>query len=137
MTGATATRSGPTAVSRFLARRNEAPTGGDIRMSALLLLSLAVAITGLHNVLEDIGWWFPAFGVMFVVFTVAAVVRFYIRRRWGGPIGAIVAALVILTLFFSADASFLGFIPTADTVVRFVDLGVAGNDSIARQTLPA
>jgi transglutaminase-like putative cysteine protease len=106
-------------------------------MSALLLLALAVAITGLHNVLEDIGWWFPAFGVMFVVFAVSAVVRFYARRRWAGTVAGVVAAIVILTLFFAADASFLGFIPTADTVGRFVDLTVTGNDSIARQTLPA
>jgi transglutaminase-like putative cysteine protease len=144
MSGATTTRAGarPTQAGGATARptataRVNSASGGDIRMSALLLLGLAVAITGLHNVLEDVGWWFPAFGVMFVVFTVAAVVRFYLRRRWAGTVGAIVAGLVILTLFFSADASFLGFIPTADTVVRFVNLGVAGNDSIARQTLPA
>jgi transglutaminase-like putative cysteine protease len=144
MSGATTTRPGTrptpstTATPRPAATTRESSAGGaDIRMSVLLLLGLAVAITGLHNVLEDIGWWFPAFGVMFVVFTAAAVVRFYARRRWAGTIGAIVAGLVILTLFFSADASFLGFVPTADTVVRFVDLGVAGNDSIARQTLPA
>jgi transglutaminase-like putative cysteine protease len=112
-------------------------TGGDIRMSALLLLALAVAITGLHNVLEDISWWFPAFGVMFVVFAVAAVVRFYLRRRWAGTVGAAVAALVILTLFFSADASLAGFVPTGDTIARFAALITAGNDSIARQTLPA
>jgi transglutaminase-like putative cysteine protease len=137
MSGATATPPGPATVSRFFARGNEAPTGGDIRMSALLLLALAVAITGLHNVLEDIGWWFPAFGVMFVVFAVAAVVRFYSRRSWAGTAAGVVAAIIILTLFFAADASFLGFVPTGDTVARFVNLTNTGNDSIARQTLPA
>ncbi|HEX4059244.1 MAG TPA: DUF3488 and transglutaminase-like domain-containing protein [Galbitalea sp.] len=118
-------------------RSGATSVGGDVQLSALLLLSLAVAITGLHNVLEDITWWFPAFAVMFIVFTVAAVVRFYARRRWAGTVAAIVGGVIALTVFFGANYSFLGFVPTASTIERFQALIQTGNDSIARQTLPA
>ena len=115
--------------------REQAAT--PVRMSALLVLALAVAITGLHSVLADIGWWFPAFGVAFVVFAAAAVARFYLLTRWAPTVAAIVAAVLVLTLLFSANASFLGFIPTGDTVAQLTKLVAAGNDSIARQTIPA
>ena len=111
--------------------------GSDIRMSALLLLSLAIAISGLHAVLEDITWWFSAFGVMFVVFTVAAVTRFYLRRRWLAPLAAALAGLLVLTLFFAADTAILGFIPTGSTLSQFGTLISQANESIAEQTLPA
>lgn len=106
-------------------------------MSALLLLALAVAISGLHNVLEDVSWWFPAFGVAFVVFSAAAVVRFYVRGRWAGTVAGFVAGALILTLFFATDSAFLAFIPTAGSIAHFTQLIQAGNDSIERQTLPA
>jgi hypothetical protein len=118
-------------------RSRAVSAGGDVQLSALLLLSLAVAITGLHNVLEDITWWFPAFAVMFIVFTVAAVVRFYVRRRWTGTVAGVVGGVIGLTIFFASNYSLFGFIPTASTIQKFVDLIQAGNDSIARQTLPA
>jgi len=111
--------------------------GSKIRMSALLLLSLAIAISGLRSVLVDSIWWFGAFGTMFVVFTAAAVVRHYLRRGWAGTVAATVSALVVLTLFFGIDSAILGFIPTATTFSHFGDLLTAANDSIARQSLPA
>ena len=106
-------------------------------MSVLLLISLGIAITGLHSVLEATQWWFPAFGTIFVVLTVAAVVRFYSRRRWLGTLTGMVAGILLITLFFAQDASFLGFIPTGDTVARFQDLVISGSNSIAQQSLPA
>ena len=127
----------PIARVRARARTGVTSVGGDVQMSALLLLSLAVAITGLHNVLEDITWWFPAFAVMFIVFTAAAVVRFYVRRGWAGSVAAVAGGVIALTVFFAANYSFLGFVPTGSTIARFVELIEAGNDSIARQTLPA
>jgi transglutaminase-like putative cysteine protease len=121
-----------------IAARRTVPLGGsDIRMSALLLLSLAVAISGLHSVLEDVTWWFGAFGVMFVVFTAAAVARYFLRWRWVGTVAALLAGLVVLTLFFSANTAILGFIPTGSTFVNFGNLLTAANDSIERQSLPA
>ena len=109
----------------------------DNRMSALLLVALGIATTGLHSVLEATQWWFPAFGVMFVVFTFAAVVRFYVRPRFVATVAGIVAGILIVTLFFASSQSFLGFIPTASTLVRFDELTVSGNASIAQQSLPA
>jgi hypothetical protein len=96
-----------------VAGRPAVASAGDIQMSALLLLSLAIAISGLHSVLEDITWWFSAFGVMFVIFTVAAVTRFYLQRRWLGTIAALVAGVLVMIVFFAADTAILGFIPTA------------------------
>jgi transglutaminase-like putative cysteine protease len=111
--------------------------GGDIRMSTLLLLSLAIAISGLHSVLEDISWWFGAFAIMFVVFTVAAVTRFYLRRGWLAPLAGFAAGLLVLTLFFASNTAILGFIPTGSTFSKFGSLFDAANESIAVQTIPA
>jgi transglutaminase-like putative cysteine protease len=111
--------------------------GSDIRMSGLLLLALAIAISGLHSVLEDITWWFGAFGTMFVVFTAAAVARYFLRRRWVGTVAGLIAGLLVLTLFFALNTAILGFIPTGSTFAHFGNLLSAANDSIARQSLPA
>jgi transglutaminase-like putative cysteine protease len=111
--------------------------GGDLRMSTLLLASLAVAITGLHSVLDDSAWWFSAFGVMFAVFAVAAVARFYLARRWIGTLAGLVAGILALTLFFGASTAVFGFIPTGSTIAHFGSLLADANDSIAQQTLPA
>ena len=124
-------------MTAIAARRTVPVVGSDIQMSALLLLSLAIAISGLHSVLEDVTWWFGAFGTMFVVFTAAAVARFYLRRRWLGTIAAVVAGLLVLTVFFAGNTAFLGFIPTGATFEHFGGLLAAANDSIARQSLPA
>jgi transglutaminase-like putative cysteine protease len=118
-------------------RRPAQLVGSDIRMSALLLLALALAISGLHSVLEDITWWFSAFGTMFVVFTAATVARYYLRRRWVGTVAGIVVGLLVLTLFFAVNTAILGFIPTGSTFAHFGSLLSAANDSIARQSLPA
>ena len=48
--------------------------GANLRMSGLLLLALALAVTAMHSVLIDVSWWFAAFGVMLVVF-VAVMMR--------------------------------------------------------------
>jgi transglutaminase-like putative cysteine protease len=124
-------------MTAITARRTVPLGGSDIRMSALLLLALAVAISGLHSVLEDITWWFGAFGVMFVVFTAGTVARYFLRRRWLGSIAALLAALLVLTLFFAANTAILGFIPTGTTFGHFGNLLAAANDSIERQSLPA
>ena len=118
-------------------RRTIQPGGSDIRVSALLLLALSLAITGLHAVLEDITWWFGAFGVIFIVFTVAAVARYYLGRRWVGTVAALLAGLIVLTLLFASSTAILGFIPTGSTFVQFSNLLAAANDSIQRQSLPA
>jgi transglutaminase-like putative cysteine protease len=110
---------------------------GDLQMSALLLLALAVAISGLHTILSDVTWWFSAFGVMFAVFAVAAVVRFYLQRRWLGTLAGLVAAVLALTVFFASGSALLGFIPTFSTIARIQALIDAGNTSIANQTIPA
>jgi transglutaminase-like putative cysteine protease len=111
--------------------------GSNIGMSALLLLALAIAISGLHSVLEDITWWFGAFGTMFVVFTAAATARYFLRRGWWGTVIGTVAALLVLTLFFGGDSALLGFIPAGSTFVHFGSLITAANNSIAQQSLPA
>ena len=124
-------------MSAIPARRTVSLGGSDIQMSTLLLLSLALAISGLHSVLDDVTWWFGAFGTMFVVFTVAAVVRYFLRRRWLGTVAAAIAVLLVLTLFFAGNTAFLGLIPTGATFEHFNGLLAAANDSIERQSLPA
>ncbi|HEY2643423.1 MAG TPA: DUF3488 and transglutaminase-like domain-containing protein [Galbitalea sp.] len=114
-----------------------ASDGADIRMSGLLLLALALAVTSLHSVLLDTDWWFSAFGVMFVVFLVAAVSRYYLRRSWLGTMAGLVAGMLVITVFFAGDTAILGFIPTASTFERFGELSKAAGDSIAQQSIPA
>jgi transglutaminase-like putative cysteine protease len=124
-------------MSVALAGRPAAAATGDLQLSALLLLALAIAMSGLHSVLEDVTWWFSAFGVIFVIFTVAAVTRFFVQRRWVGTAAAAIASILVVTVFFASDTALLGVIPTATTVARFGSLISAGNESIAIQTLPA
>jgi transglutaminase-like putative cysteine protease len=119
------------------ARQPIAIGDSNVGMSALLLLSLAIAVSGLHSVLEDITWWFGAFGTMFVVFTAAATARYFLRRGWWGTVIGTIAALLVLTLFFGGDTAFLGFIPTGSTFVHFGNLITDANHSIAEQSLPA
>jgi transglutaminase-like putative cysteine protease len=111
--------------------------GADLRMSGLLLLALALAVTGMHSILTDINWWFAAFGVMLVVFSVAAVARYYLRRRWVGTAAALVAGLLVLTASFASGTALAGFIPTGVTFERFGNLSAAAGESIAQQSIPA
>jgi len=125
-------------MSAITVRRPAVAVGSsDLQLSALLLLALAVAVSGLHTVLSDVTWWFSAFGVMFVIFIVAAVVRYSLQRRWLGSVAAVIAAVLVLTVFFAADTALLGFIPTLSTIDRVSALVTAGNTSIADQTIPA
>ena len=110
---------------------------GDIRMSVLLLLALALAFSGLHSVLIDFGWWVGAFGIMVVVLAAAALTRYFARPRWAGSVAAVVASIVVLSLFFTADSSIAGIIPTGSTITRIIALSDAAGNSIARQSIPA
>jgi transglutaminase-like putative cysteine protease len=109
----------------------------DFRMSGLLLVALGIALAGLHSILADMSWWFAAVSVAFVVFAAAAVARHYLHARWIGTVAAIVAAVVIITLYFSDGTAFFGVIPTAGTLSHFSSLSAEANDSIAQQSVPA
>ena len=102
-----------------------------------LMLSLGIVAGGFGGVLSEFEWWFVVFAVTAVVLAAAAVARSFSRRPWLPTVAALVAAVVTPTLFFAADASLLGLVPTLDTLDRFQALIAAGTDSIAVQNVPA
>ena len=106
-------------------------------LSLAMMLCLGVVAGGFGGVLQEFEWWFVVFAALAIVLCTAATVRALTRRPWLPTVSAIVAAIVTPTLFFAADASLLGLIPTLDTVDRFQDLIRAGSDSITVQNVPA
>jgi len=102
-----------------------------------MLLSLGVVAAGFGGVLQEIEWWFVVFAATAIVLCAAAVARTFSRRAWLPTVSAIVAAIVVPTLFFAADASLVGLVPTFDTLDRFRELATAGSNSIATQNVPA
>jgi len=106
-------------------------------MSALLLLGLAVATSGLHSLLADFGWWFATTAIALVILGVAAAVRYYLQRRWAGTVAGLVAGLIVIMLFFNGGTAILGVIPTGGTFEHFGQLATEAMDSIARQSVPA
>jgi transglutaminase-like putative cysteine protease len=120
------------------AARRSAPTpAANLRMSGLLLVALAIATAGLHSILSDYTWWYAAFGVIFVIFAAAAIARHFLRSAWMGTLAAVVAGVLVVTLFFGGSTAFLGLIPTPGTFRHFGVLLAQANDSIAHQSVPA
>ena len=106
-------------------------------LTLAMLLALAVVAGGFGGVLKDIEWWFVVVVSTAIVLSAAAVARTFSTRRWLPAVSALLAAVVVPTLFFAADASLIGLVPTFDTLDRFQALASAGAESIATQNVPA
>ena len=106
-------------------------------LTLAMLLALAVVAGGFGGVLKDIEWWFVVVVSTAIVLSAAAVARTFSTRRWLPTVSALLAAVVVPTLFFAADASLIGLVPTFDTLDRFQALASAGAESIATQNVPA
>lgn len=107
--------------------------------SGILLVLLLVSIAGLHEILQDIGWWFAAAGLSTLLVVVGAAARYLFgaRSRILAPVAGIVVLIVTVTVSFAPQNALLGLIPTAGTVGDFGALVVAADQSIATQSLPA
>lgn len=110
---------------------------GRTRLSALLLLGLAIAAGSLHTILGGFFWWIVAVFVATVVLGSAALVRLLLRPRWIGSVVAAVVAGITITGMFAADTATFFVIPTDDTWERFAALNELAQLSIQEQAIPA
>ncbi|MBU1586774.1 MAG: transglutaminase domain-containing protein [Actinobacteria bacterium] len=111
--------------------------GLDWLTSGLLLVAVGTSTAALGSILTDVQWWLVGMLVATVVLGTAAAVRSFTRRRIWGSVGAVLATIGTVTLFFAPGSAILGFIPTFDTIGALHELEVAGAESIANQSLPA
>ena len=107
--------------------------------SGILLIALLITLSGLHEILQDIVWWFDSALLSALLIGVGAAVRrfFAARAFFLVPIAGVVVLIGTVTLFFAPQNALLGLIPTFDTLADFGALADAANQSIATQSLPA
>ena len=113
------------------------PRDGNLRLSLLLLLSLAIALGSLTGLLGGLAWWIGAVTMIAVVLAACATARVLLRPRWMGTLAGLVTGVVLVTVFFAADTALLGVVPTFDTWERVVKLMEQGTTSINQQGIPA
>ncbi len=111
--------------------------GSDLRTSGLLLITLGLAVGSLHTVLGGLQWWLSCLGVASVVLGAGALTRLFLRTRWSGTAAAFITSVVLITWLFGRDTAVLGLIPTSDSWLHFALLIADGNESIAKQSIPA
>jgi transglutaminase-like putative cysteine protease len=111
--------------------------GQQWKVSGAILLATLATLTGLHVILEGIGWWLQLGVLSALVLASAAVVRHLTARRFLPPIVAALVLVAALTLFFAPGTAFLGIVPTAESFGRFRALIDAAVVSINQQALPA
>lgn len=128
----------PVRRSRTGAGSRPAPQrAGAWRISLALLFCLAVVISGLHTVLQGLGWWFSLCLLVLAILGGAAAARAASRKRWLPTLVGVIVLMGALTVFFAARTAFLFLIPTFDTWEQFGDLVHAGSLSISGQSVPA
>ena len=106
-------------------------------LTGAMLLAFAIVLGSFYGLLQGADWWFVVVGVTAIAFLAAAIARTLSSRILVPTLAAVIAAYVAIMLFFCADTSILGVIPTLDTVDRIDDLVQAGTQSIANQNIPA
>ena len=106
-------------------------------MSLALILATGIAIGGFNGVLDGVDWWFVVAGATLLVFLAGAIARATSKRAWAPLAASVGVAIITTVLFFSADKSILGIIPTLDTIDRIDELVQAGTESIYTQGIPA
>lgn len=121
--------------------RRGAPRGGLATRTWLRLglygAALLAAFGGLSTVLEDVGWWVALAGTVAVPLLAIGVAAHLSRRVWVAPVVGLVVAVLLLTVVFAPLDSFLGLVPTGDTVAVWGQLIADGTTAIAVQIAPA
>jgi transglutaminase-like putative cysteine protease len=107
------------------------------KISLALLACIMSACATLNVVLQDLGWWFIALLAAGIVLGAAALVRVWAPWRAVPPLVAAVALFGFLTQQFAPETTFLGLVPTLDTIGRFGELIGEAQQSIGGQTVPA
>lgn len=106
-------------------------------LNLAIVLALGFAFSGLNAIFTEPSWWFVVAGFIGAVTFAVAAVR-TLTRWWGWPsIAGVVVLLICLTFSFAPTQSLLGFIPTADVMVKFTELVADGFASISNQGVPA
>jgi len=106
-------------------------------MSAALFVALAVSAMSLGSLVRDVPWWFVSVGGALIVIVVMALTRLLVRGRGWALLSGCLALLAVLSLFFAAQPSIFGFIPTPGTFQEFSTLVATGINNIQAQKIPA
>ena len=114
----------------------------ELARSIWLFLAFALTLGGLHTILAGAFWWLFSMLLTVIVFGLGVVVRSILHSRpllarIVAPIVAALAVLVTLTISFASDVSWLGFVPTGQSVERAGKLLHDVTYSITWQDVPA
>lgn len=119
----------------------------DLLRSLAMFLAFAVTLGGLHTVLAGASWWLFCMLLVIVALGSGLAVRALISSghtaarpalaRVVSPLVSAIALAVTIVVTFAADTALFGFIPTAETVVRFQKLLRDAGYSITWQDVPA
>ena len=99
---------------------------GDLRLGLAAFLLLATGGLGFGRVLDALDWWFVTNLVIAIVLATAILLR---RTRLPAVfvwLGAGVAWLLTITLFFASETAIIGIVPTPTTLGAFERLRDAG-----------
>jgi transglutaminase-like putative cysteine protease len=110
---------------------------GSARVSLLLFLALALALSSLHSLLAGVGWLITTVGLAAVVLGAAAATRVLVRNRWAATVVAVLVTLGALTLLYAPTTAIAGVVPTGATWATFRMLSAQATASIAEQGVPA
>lgn len=104
---------------------------GAVSAVAVLLCALSV-----HGVLDGLAWLWPLGTAVTAVAAGTAAARWFRFPTALVPVAGMAALTLILTLMFSADAAFLGIIPTAATLERAGTLLAGAQTTVITQVIP-
>jgi transglutaminase-like putative cysteine protease len=110
---------------------------GSARVSLLLFLALALALSSLHSLLSGVGWLITTVGIAAVVLGAAAATRVLVRNRWAASAVAVLVSVGALTLLFAPTTAIAGVVPTGETWAAFRTLSAQATASIMEQGIPA
>jgi transglutaminase-like putative cysteine protease len=110
---------------------------GSARVSLLLFVALALALSSLHTLLSGVGWLITTVGLAAVVLGAAAATRVLVRNRWAASAVAVLVTVGALTLLFAPTTAIAGVVPTGGTWEAFRTLSAQATASIMEQGVPA
>ncbi|WP_286344020.1 DUF3488 and transglutaminase-like domain-containing protein [Frondihabitans sucicola] len=113
-----------------------APGNARWPLTALLWLTLMMAVGSLHPLFQGSGWWFAAAVVSALVLGAAGAAR---AAHWPSVVASAAGLIVGVlgsTAFVSGGTALLGIIPTAETIDRIRVLTEQARDAIVSDEAP-
>ncbi|MBF4993038.1 transglutaminase domain-containing protein [Arthrobacter gandavensis] len=104
---------------------------GAVSAAAVLLCALSIS-----GVLDGLAWVWPLGTTLAAVAAGTALARWFRVPTALVPVSGMAALALILTVMFSADAAFLGFVPTGATLDRAQMLLAGAQSTVITQVIP-